>query len=92
MMAAPDVAVRSMAGVLKAAAADGERCRFNVGRVTGVLKRTHGLSDSSPAGAQLRFLRDLAYAWLDAHDRAARDVIRKAIADYLPTLKIEVPS
>lgn len=75
---------------LKGAATDGEGLNFTKGRLREVLRATQPLAHDATNRHELRFLRQLGFAWLDAHDRAARDVIRKAIADYLPTLKIEV--
>lgn len=77
---------------LKAASADGERLHFTVGRLRDVLKATGALAHSADTRHQLRFLRHLGFAWLDAPDRTARDAIRKTIADYLPHLGIEARS
>ena len=74
-----------LAWALRGAEGDGEGLAFTKARLRAMLEVTREAANSAANRGEFRFLRHLAFAWLDAPDRAARTLARAAIAGRVGT-------
>jgi len=81
----PEGGLMGLAWALRGAEGDGEGLAFTKARLRSMLEATREQANSAPNRGEFRFLRHLAFAWLDAPDRAARSLARAAIAGRLGT-------
>ncbi|BCW88025.1 hypothetical protein sos41_11630 [Alphaproteobacteria bacterium SO-S41] len=88
----PESALKQLFWALQGAATDSEKLPHTRGRLRAAAGNTKAAASEAPRplGDCLKFMRQLAFTYLDAPDRGARDGVRVLITAYLATLDTRV--